>query len=67
MEVSGQLHDPAALPPRKERAPDTHWIGGWVGPRAVLEAVVKIKIPNPHREENPRTPIVQPIAYRYTD
>jgi hypothetical protein len=29
--------------------------------------VVKIKIPNPHREENPRTPIVQPIAYRYTD
>jgi hypothetical protein len=21
----------------KERAPDTHWIGSWVGPRAVLE------------------------------
>jgi hypothetical protein len=31
MEVSGQLHDPAALP--HERAPCTHWIGGWVGPR----------------------------------
>jgi len=24
----------------KERAPGTHWIGGWVGPRAVLDAVV---------------------------
>jgi hypothetical protein len=25
-------------------------IGGWVGPRAVLDAVVKRKIPSPHRE-----------------
>jgi hypothetical protein len=24
-----------------ERAPRTHWIGGWVGSRAVLDAVVK--------------------------
>jgi len=24
----------------KESAPGTHWIGGWVGPRAVLDAVV---------------------------
>jgi hypothetical protein len=45
MEVSGQLHAPAALTPR-ERAPGTHWIGGWVGPRAVLDAVVKRKILN---------------------
>jgi hypothetical protein len=29
----------------RERAPDTRWIGGWVGPRAVLDAVVKRKIP----------------------
>jgi hypothetical protein len=29
----------------RERAPGTHWIGGWVGPRAVLDAVVKRKIP----------------------
>jgi hypothetical protein len=57
MEVSGQLHAPAALPPR-ERAPGTHWIGGWVGPRAVLDAVVKRKIPGPRRESNPRIPIV---------
>jgi hypothetical protein len=40
----------------RERAPDTHWIGGWVGPRADLDAVVKRKIPIPHRESNPRTP-----------
>jgi hypothetical protein len=66
MEVSGQLHAPAALPPR-ERAPGTHWIGGWVGPRAVLDAVVKRKIPSPGRESKPRTPIVQPVAQRNTD
>jgi hypothetical protein len=46
----------------RERVPDTHWIGGWVGPRVVLDAVVKRKIPNPRRELNPRTPIVQPVA-----
>jgi hypothetical protein len=27
-----------------ERAPSTHWIGGWVGPRAGLDAVEKRKI-----------------------
>jgi hypothetical protein len=59
MEVSGQLHALAALPPGKD--PGTHWIGGWVGPRAVLDPVVKRKIPNPSRESNPRTPIVQPV------
>jgi hypothetical protein len=32
---------------RKERSTGTHWIGGWVGPRAVLDAVVKRKIPSP--------------------
>jgi hypothetical protein len=66
MGVSGQLHTPTALHLR-ERAPDTHWIGGWVGPGAVLEAVVKRKIPSTSRESNPRTPIVQPVAQRYTD
>jgi hypothetical protein len=49
------------------RAPGTHWIGEWVGPRAVLDAVVKRKIPSPRRESNPRTPIVQSIAQRYTN
>jgi hypothetical protein len=51
----------------RERAPGTHWIGGWVGPRAVLDAVVKRKIPSPLWESNPRIPIVQPVAQRYTD
>jgi hypothetical protein len=51
----------------RERDPLTHWIGGWVGPRAILDAVVKRKIPSPRRESNPRTPIVQPVAKRYND
>jgi hypothetical protein len=51
----------------KERAPGIHWIGGWVDPRAVLDAVVKRKIPSSRRESNPRTPIIQPVAQRYTD
>jgi hypothetical protein len=41
MEVSDQFH---TLP--GERAPDTHWIGDWVSPSAVLDAVVKRKIPS---------------------
>jgi hypothetical protein len=35
-----------------------------VGPRAVLDAVVKRKIPSSRRESNRRTPIVQPVAQR---
>jgi hypothetical protein len=31
---------PGRFTPR-ERALGTHWIRGWVGPRAVLDAVVK--------------------------
>jgi hypothetical protein len=42
----GQLHATAALLPR-ERAPVTHWIGGRMGPRAGLDAVVKRKFPAP--------------------
>jgi hypothetical protein len=37
----------------RETSPGTHWIGGWVGPRAVLDAVVKRKFPSPRRESNP--------------
>jgi hypothetical protein len=50
-----------------ERAPGTHQIGGWVGPRAILDVVVKRKIPSPCQESNPRTPIIQPVAQCYTD
>jgi hypothetical protein len=60
MEVSGQLHTLAALPPRKE---PLVLIGElWVCPRAVLDAVVKIKVHSPSQESNPGTPIVQPVA-----
>jgi hypothetical protein len=59
MEVSGQLHP--------QGAPGTHWIGGWVGPRATLDAVVKRKIPSPCQESNPKTPIIHPVAQHYTD
>jgi hypothetical protein len=51
----------------RERAPDNHWIGSWVGPRAVLDVVVKRKIPSPRRKSNPRTPIFHLVAQRYTD
>jgi hypothetical protein len=57
---------PGRFTPR-ERAPGTHWIRGWAGPRAVQNAVVKRKIPSPRRESNPRTSIVQTVAQRYTD
>jgi hypothetical protein len=53
---------PGRFTPR-ERVSGVHWIGGWMGPIAVLDAVVKIKIPSPRRESNSRTPIAQ----RYTD
>jgi hypothetical protein len=48
---------PGRFTPR-ERAPRTHFIGGWVGPRTVLGVVVRRKIPSPRRESNPRTSIV---------
>jgi hypothetical protein len=38
--VSGQLHVPDSFTPG-ERAPGTHWMGGWVGPRTGLDDVEK--------------------------
>jgi hypothetical protein len=46
----------------KESTPGTYWIGGWVGTRAGLDAVVKREIPSPHRESKSRTLIIQPVA-----
>jgi len=43
-------------------APATHWTGGWVVPRAVLDAVVKRIILSHHQESNSRNPIVYPTA-----
>ncbi|KDR20851.1 hypothetical protein L798_04655 [Zootermopsis nevadensis] len=44
-----------ALPPGKE--PGTHWIGGWVGPRAGLDAEAGGKILCPRRGSNPSRPV----------
>jgi hypothetical protein len=66
MEVSGPASRSVRFTSR-ERSLSIHWIGGWMGPRAVLDAVVKRIIPSPRRESNPRTPIVQPVAQRYTN
>jgi hypothetical protein len=38
-----------------------------VGPRAILDAVVKRKIPSPRQESNSRTPITLTVTQRYTD
>jgi hypothetical protein len=43
-----------------ERAPGTHWIGGWVGSRAVLDAVEKRKISFLYQEQNPGHPTRSP-------
>jgi hypothetical protein len=50
-----------------ERAPGTHWIGGWVGSKASLDAVGKRKIHIPHQKSSLRILIIQPVASRYTD
>jgi hypothetical protein len=55
MGVSGQRHDPAALYPR-ERTPDTHCTGGWVGPRRGLDTEARGEILSPLPEIEPRSP-----------
>jgi hypothetical protein len=47
-----------------EKAPGTQWIGGWVGPRAGLDAVEKRKISCPCWESNPGRPSRGPLLYR---
>jgi hypothetical protein len=39
----------------RERAPSTHWIGGWMGPIASQDAVAKRKILSPCRDSNPQS------------
>jgi hypothetical protein len=55
MEVSGQLHAPAAL------SAGTHWIGDWVGSITGPDAVVKTKKKYLSLHRN-RTSVVQPAA-----
>jgi hypothetical protein len=63
MEVSGPTSRPGRFIPRKS-ALGTHWIGGWVGPRAGLDAVVKRK--NSQPLSGLEHLIIQPVAQRYT-
>jgi hypothetical protein len=49
-----------------EITPCTHWIGGWLGPRAGLDDVVKIKFLNLLGHELD-TSVVHPVASRSTD
>jgi hypothetical protein len=49
-----------------ERAPSTHWLGGWLDPRAGLDDVEKRKLLTP-RDSNFNPSLVQPVASRYTD
>jgi hypothetical protein len=62
MEVSGQLHDTAALYHR-ERIPGTHWIGGWVGLRAGLDTEARGKIICLCRESNLGSPVCSQSLY----
>jgi len=50
--VSDQIHVPTALPLGEE----PQWVGGWVGPKAGLDAVAKGKILFPCRKLNPGLP-----------
>jgi len=58
--VSGKRHTPAALPPGK--SPGTHFIGGWMYPRACLDGCGKSR---PHQNSIPGPS--SPVASRYTD
>jgi len=49
------LHALAALPLEKREA-GTHWTGGWVDPRASLDAMAKRKNPCPSWKLNPSHP-----------
>jgi len=48
MRVGGQLQ--VQPPYSRGKDPCTHFIGGWVGPRADPDAVAKRKIPFPRME-----------------
>jgi hypothetical protein len=61
--VNGQHHAPAALYPRG-KDPGTHWTGGWVGPRAGLDAEARRKVLCLCRRSNPGRPVRSQTLYR---
>jgi hypothetical protein len=46
------------------RTPSTHWIGGWVCPRADLNDMEKRRVSSPCRELSPATLSRRPLLYR---
>jgi hypothetical protein len=69
MEVSGQLHAPAALPPG-ERAPGTVLDRGLGGPQSRSGRRGEEKKTSPYRQSNPgrlvRSPSLYRLSYPYT-
>jgi hypothetical protein len=62
MEVSSQIHAPAALPPSRQPI-GTHWMGGWGGPQSRSgRGGEKHSQPLPGLEPSN----IQPVAQRYT-
>jgi hypothetical protein len=64
--VSGQRHAPAALYLRGKDPQGTHWTGGWVGPRAGLDAEARGKILCLWRGSNLDRPVVPSVVRHYT-
>jgi hypothetical protein len=62
--VSGELHEPAALPPGK--SPRYPLDRSWVDPGGGLDDMEKRKFLS-HRDLNSNTLVVQPVASRYSD
>jgi hypothetical protein len=62
--VSGQLQAPAVLPRGKCPHTSTHWIGGWVDPRAGLKPW-RGENSFPYRNSNSDPSVVQPIGSLY--
>jgi hypothetical protein len=56
---------PSACTPG-ETAPVTHWIGGWLGPRASLDTVEQGKKLLPLQEKYPGHPALSSLLYRPT-
>jgi hypothetical protein len=59
MEVGGQRHAPAILPPGEW--PGTHCIGGWVGQRAGLDGAQNLALTG---IRSPERPAVSQSLYR---
>jgi hypothetical protein len=55
---------PRPLYPR-ERAPGIHWVAGWVGTTADLDARARRKIPSPYRNSKPRSSSPYPELYHW--